>query len=172
MRRFLLAAATALLGLASGAVTARADSVEVSGVHLCCNRCVTVAVGAVGKAEGVSDAKGDRATKKLTFTAKDEKAVKAAQAALTEAGFAGTFKVDGKELAAESTAKEGKKVADVTVTGAHICCNACKNAAKGLFKDATVDFPGKDTIKITGKDLDTANVLSILHKAGFGGKID
>jgi hypothetical protein len=174
MRRLVVAAVAAVVGLASGAISARADSVEVTGVHLCCNRCVTVAVGAVGKAEGVSDAKGDRATKKLTFTAKDDKAVKAAQAALTEAGFNGSWKVDGKDVAGEAAPKDGKKVAEVTVSGAHICCNACKNAAKGLFKDATVDFPTgkKDTIKITGKDLDTADVLSILHKAGFGGKID
>lgn len=172
MRRFFLAAAAAVLGLAAGAVAVRADSVEVSGVHLCCNRCVSVASQAVGKVDGVTDAKGDRATKKLTFTAKDEKAVKAAKDALTEAGFFGTFKVDGKDIADTTEAKKGEKVAEVTVKGAHICCGACKTAATGLFKEAKVEFPGKDTIKITGKDLDTADVLSILHKAGFGGKID
>jgi hypothetical protein len=173
MRRLLIAAFAAAAGLAASAVSAQADSVEVSGVHLCCPRCVSVAQLAVGKVDGITDAKGDRTTKKMTFTAKDEKATKAAKAALTEAGFFGTFKVDGKEMAAETTpAKKGEKVAEVTVKGAHICCGACKTAATGLFKDAKVEFPEKDTIKITGKDLDTADVLEILHKAGFGGKVD
>jgi hypothetical protein len=173
MRRLLIAAVAALAGLATGASSTRADSVEVSGVHLCCNRCVTVASQAVGKVDGVSDAKADRTTKKLTFTAKDEKATMAAKAALTEEGFFGTFKVDGKEMAADATpAKKGEKVAEVTVKGAHICCGACKAAATGLFKEAKVEFPGKNTIKISGKDLDTADVLTILHKAGFGAKID
>jgi hypothetical protein len=173
MRRFVIVAAAALVALANGAISARADSVEVSGVHLCCPRCVTVASQAVGKVDGITDAKADRTTKKVTFSAKDEKATLAAKAALTEAGFFGTFKVDGKELASDAApAKKGTQVAEVTVKGAHICCNACKNAAKGLFKEAKVEFPEKDTIKLSGKDLDTADVLTTLHKAGFGGKIE
>ena len=175
MRRLFIAALAAAAGLVAGAGSVRADSVEVSGVHLCCPRCVTVAQQAVGKVDGVTDAKGDRTTKKVTFTAKDEKTAKAAQAALTEAGFYGTFKVDGKELPNETpAAKKDEKLTEVTVTKAHICCGACKTAAKNLFKDSTVDFPEgkKDTIKITGKDLNTADVLEVLHKAGFGGKVD
>jgi copper chaperone CopZ len=175
MRRLFIAALTAAAGLVAGAGSVRADSVEVSGVHLCCPRCVSVAAQAVGKVDGVTDAKGDRATKKVTFTAKDEKATKAAQAALTEAGFYGTFKVDGKELPAEAApAKKDEKLAEVTVTKAHICCGACKTAATKLFTDAKVEFPEgkKDTIKVTGKDLNSADVLEILHKAGFGGKVD
>ena len=175
MRRLFIAALAAATGLVGGAGSLRADSVEVTGVHLCCPRCVTVAAGAVGKVEGVTDAKADRATKKVTFTAKDEKATKAAQAAFTEAGFYGTFKVDGKELAGEAApTKKDEKLTEVTVTKAHICCGACKTAAKALFKDSEVSFPDgmKDVIKVTGKDLSSADILETLHKAGFGGKVD
>ena len=174
MRRVFIAAIAAAAGLVAGAGSVRADSVEVSGVHLCCARCVSVAAKAVS-VDGVTDAKGDRTTHTVTFTAKDEKAIKAAQAALTEAGFYGTFKVDGKELPAEAApAKKDEKLTEVTVTKAHICCGACKTAATKLFTDSKVEFPAgmKDTIKITGKDLSSTNVLEILHKAGFGGKVD
>ena len=123
--------------------------------------------------DGISDAKADRPTKKLTFTAKDEATAKAAKAALIAAGFYGTFKVDGKDLPEATTeAKKTDKVAEVTVKGAHICCGSCKNAAKKLFKDSTVEFPEKNTIKVTGKDLDAAAIIATLHKAGFGGKVD
>ncbi|HEV8062681.1 MAG TPA: heavy-metal-associated domain-containing protein [Gemmataceae bacterium] len=173
MKRLFIAAVAAAAGLAASAGSARADGVEVSGVHLCCGACVRAATQAVSKVDGVSDAKADRPTKKVTFTAKDEATAKAAKAALIEAGFFGTFKVDGKDLPEATTeAKKTDKVAEVTVKNAHICCNACKNAAKGLFKDSTVDFPEKNVIKVTGKDLDAAAIVETLHKAGFGGKVD
>jgi NMD protein affecting ribosome stability and mRNA decay len=172
MKRIFIAAVAVAAGLAASASSVRADSVEVSGVHLCCGACVQAAAKAV-KVDGVTDAKADRTTKKVTFTAKDEKATQAAKAALIEAGFYGTFKVDGKDLAEETVSgKKGEKAAEVTVKNAHICCNACKNAAKGLFKDSTVEFPAKNTIKVTGTDLDAAAIIETLHKAGFGGKVD
>jgi periplasmic mercuric ion binding protein len=173
MKRLFVSALIAIAGVVAGSVPARADSVEVSGVHLCCGRCVTAATQAVGKVDGISDAKGDRAAKKVTFTAKDESAAKAARTALADAGFYGTFKVDGKDLTAEPAGeKKADKVDEVTVKNVHICCNACKTGATKLFKDAKVEFPETNTVKVTGKDLNAADIVEILHKAGFGGKID
>ena len=60
----------------------------------------------------------------------------------------------------------------MTVKGAHICCGACKNAATKLFTGSKVEFPGTNTIKVTGTDLNAADVIDTLHKAGFGGKIE
>ena len=171
MKRLFVSAFVALAGFVSG--SAYADSVEVSGVHLCCGKCVQVASQAVGKVDGVTDVKGDRATKSLKFTAKDESATKAAKAALTEAGFFGTFKVDGKDLPADAAGeKKTDKVAEVTVKGAHICCGSCKASATKLFSGSKVEFPGTNTIKVTGTDLNAADVIETLHKAGFGGKVD
>ena len=56
-----------------------------------------VATQAISKVDGISDVKGDRATKSVKFAAKDASAIKAAKAALSDAGFHGTFKVDGKD---------------------------------------------------------------------------
>jgi periplasmic mercuric ion binding protein len=171
MKRLFVSALVALAGLVSGSV--RADSVEVSGVHLCCGRCVQAATQAISKVDGISDVKGDRATKSVKFTAKDESAVKAAKTALTDAGFHGTFKVDGKTLPADAAGEtKVDKVAEVTVKGAHICCGSCKKAATNLFTGSKVEFPGSNTIKVTGTDLNSAEVVEKLHKAGFGGKIE
>jgi copper chaperone CopZ len=173
MKRLFACAVAAFASLVAGPAVVKADSVEVSGVHLCCPQCVRVATNAISKVDGVSEVKGDRATKTVKFTAKDEAATKAAKSALTEAGFAGTFKVDGKDLPADAPGeKKTEKVAEVTVKGAHICCGACKNAATKLFTNSKVEFPGKDTIKVSGSDLTVSGVLDTLHKAGFGGKVD
>ena len=146
MKRLVVSAFVALAGLVAGNSPARADSVEVSGVHLCCGRCVQMATASVAKVDGISDVKGDRTNKKLTFTAKDEAAAKAARTALSDAGFFGTVKLDGKELAAEAAGtKKTEKAAEVTVKNAHICCGACKTAATKLFKDSKVEFPGTNT---------------------------
>jgi bacterioferritin-associated ferredoxin len=173
MRSLFVAGLAAVLGLSAGAVSARADEMELTGVHLCCNQCVRVASQVVGKVEGVTDTKGDRNGKKLTFTAKDQKTGQAAQKALADAGFFGILMIGGKEVPAEAAATaKSDKAAELTVSKVHLCCGACKNAAKALFKDSTVDFPGTNTMKLTGKDLDKSKVLEVLNKAGFGGKID
>ena len=173
---FVAAAVLAFAGLTAG--PALAGKVEVKGSHVCCPQCANTIKKALEKVDGVSDvaaAKGQP----ITFTAKDEKAAAAGVKALMDAGFAGTATDDGKEVKNETTApKKGEKADEVTIKNVHICCNQCKNAVTKLFKDDKVTFADEDkttktaTIKISGKDLDKAEVLEELRKAGYNGTVE
>lgn len=171
MRQLFLATVVASLALGTGSV--RADQVELKGVHLCCGQCVKGAAAALSKVDGVSDAKCDQKGKTVSFTAKDAKAAQAGLKSLADAGFFGTATDDGKPVKIEaSAAKKGDKSAEVTVKNVHLCCNRCKKDATALFGDAKVDFPAKNVIKISGKDLDKSEVLETLRKAGFNGTVE
>jgi copper chaperone CopZ len=168
---FVAAVATAVLA-AFAAAPAQAGKVEVKGLHICCGQCEKGITSILAKVDGVSEAKADKATKTATFTTKDDKTTTAALAALVEGGFYGTATDDGKEVKIEApSAKKGDKADEVTITNVHVCCGQCKTALKGLFKDATVDFPDKTSVKVTGSGIDKGEALEALNKAGFGGKI-
>ncbi len=71
----------------------KADSVVLTGVHLCCGGCVKAASGAVGKVAGVSNVTGDEEASSLTITGSDID-IQAAITALRAAGFNGALKTD------------------------------------------------------------------------------
>ncbi len=71
----------------------KANSVELTGVHLCCGGCVKAAEGALSKVAGVTSVKGNQEAKSLTITGTDVDILKAI-AALREAGFNGTLKTN------------------------------------------------------------------------------
>jgi len=77
---------------ASGAkADAKADSITVSDVHLCCAACVKAASAAVKAVAGVSDVKCDRDASSVTVTGKDV-SVSAVVKALNDDGFHATIK--------------------------------------------------------------------------------
>jgi len=174
MRRLFVTLAAVVLGFLCSD-TARADKVEVKGVHLCCAQCVTNVANTLKKVEGVTDAKCDRAAKTVSFTAKDDKVATAAVKALADAGFYGAATDDGKEIKIElASPKKGEKADAVTVEHIHVCCGQCKRMIEGIFKDTKVEVTGTGPIKtvtITGKELDKAEVLEALRKAGFNGTV-
>ncbi len=176
MRQFLvLAVATvAFAGLSVG--QARADKVELKGTHLCCGNCVKIAKAALEKVDGVSDADASKDTKTVTFTAKDEKAAAAGIKALVDAGFYGKATKDGKEYKIDTPeVKKGTKADSVTVKSVHVCCDNCKEAVEATLKDLKITYEGKSavkTVKIEGKDLDKADILEALRKAGFNGSVE
>lgn len=68
-----------------------ADSVTLTGVHLCCGTCVTASTDALKKVKGVSDAEGDQ--DQGTITVKGTKVnVSELMKALHGAGFHGSVK--------------------------------------------------------------------------------
>jgi copper chaperone CopZ len=172
MRQLVVAAAGLFLaGL--GAQAARAEKVEIKGVHLCCNTCVKTVAGILGKVDGVSGAKCDRAAKTVTFTATDAKTARKAFDALRKGGFFGTATCEGKELKTKNTASK-KKAAKVTVNDVHVCCGNCKKAIAKLFKDATISYTGdgpQRNVTIEAENLTPAGVLQTLRNAGFNGTI-
>jgi len=176
----MLMAAVVAAGLLSLSVTvARAGSVELSGVHVCCPQCETLAKKILAKVDGVSEAAADKGKKTVSFTAKDEKTAVAGVKALADGGYFGAATLDGKELKVElATPKAGgAKAAEVTVKGVHVCCGQCKTALGKLFPDAKIEYgKGDDVkafeIKIVGKDLDKATIVETLRKGGFNGTIE
>lgn len=173
MRQSVLAAAVIAAVAAWGAGTAQAGKVEIKGAHVCCPKCVTAITNILKKVDGVSDAvakpKGD-----ITFTTTGDKATTAALTALLDGGFIGAATDDGKEVKAELTSpKAGAKAEEVTVTDTHVCCGKCQKAIEVVLPaGAKAEFPDKTTVKITGKDLDKAEILESLRKAGFNGKVE
>ncbi|QDU36780.1 copper exporting ATPase [Maioricimonas rarisocia] len=65
---------------------AKADTVSVSNVHLCCGGCVNAVAKAVKKVDGVSDVTCDRAESSVKVTGSDV-SVEAVVEALNGAGF-------------------------------------------------------------------------------------
>jgi copper chaperone CopZ len=159
----------------AGAGSANAGSVEVKGPHICCGQCVNIAKKILAKVEGVSEVTADAKTKIVAFTAKDSAAAKAGVKALFDGGFYGKATEDGKAIKVDvAGAKKGDKVTKVAVSKVHVCCGACKNAIKAIFKGSTISYEGKGpqpTVIIEGADLEASAVLSALRKAGFNGTI-
>jgi copper chaperone CopZ len=173
MRRSVLTAAALAVAVVWGAGTAHAGKVEIKGTHICCGMCEKAITGVLSKVDGVSDAAADKGKGTVTFTTKDDKTTAAAISALNDAGFTGTAADDGKEVKTDlPSPKKGEKADEITVSSTHVCCMQCKKAITALFPDATVDFPDKGTVKISGKGLDKAATLESLRKAGFNGKLD
>lgn len=170
MRRLVLTAAALAAAAAWGAGTAHAGKVEVKDAHVCCGNCAKAITGTLAKVDGVSDAAAAKGGP-VTFTTKDDKTTAAALKALADAGFAGTATDDGKEIKFDFSSASGK-ADEVTVTKTHICCPKCKAALTGLFPDDKVSFASDNTtLTISGKDVDKADVLEKLHKAGFNGTV-
>jgi copper chaperone CopZ len=176
MRKFVVAAVAtvAFAGLALG--QARADKIVIKSTHMCCPRCVSTAKDVLSKVEGVSDADADKDAKTITFTAKDEKAAAAGVKALLDAGFFGTATRDGKEYKIDvPEVKKGTKADSVAVKDVHVCCVACQNNIAKTLKDLKVTYEGQGvtkSVKVEGKDLDKADILEALRKAGFNGSVE
>jgi copper chaperone CopZ len=174
MRKLLGVMFIGVAALSLCAADAVAGKVEVKGPHICCKQCVKVVAGILKKVDGISDAACSIEDKTVTFTAADEKAAKAGVKALIDGGFFGAATEDGKEIKFKVATAEKGKADKVTVAGVHVCCGMCQNAIKKTFKGATITFDGKGpqkTVTIESPDLNPAEVLQSLQKAGFNGKV-
>ena len=167
--RYLFLAAGAVFALTG---LAQAGKVEVKNVHLCCPQCAKAVAAALGKVDGVADAKCDQKGRTVSFTTKDEKSTQAAIKALVDAGFYGIASDDSKAVKVETPAAKAEKADEVTVAGVHVCCKQCQGIIAPLFKDAKITYEGtgaQKDVKIAGKGLDKAAVLKTLQDAGFTG---
>jgi copper chaperone CopZ len=163
----------ALIVTAALALVARAEtSVKLSNVHLCCKSCVTGVEKAVAKAKGVT-ATCDKDGGTVTLSGADKAAVQGAVDALVEAGYYG--KSDDSSIAPKDTtgAKDGK-VASLTVTNVHLCCDKCVKAvakALGSVKGVTGNTAEKKatSFQVTG-DFNPKEVFAALQSEGLTGK--
>ena len=169
----LAAAGPALTGMVAPAVT-----IEVKGMHLCCNACNGAATGAVNSA-GAKDAAAASGT--LTFTAANDAAAQKALDKLTAAGFWGTLDSKTLKLTDDSGTVLGPKAKPVKVSsgtfkGVHNCCDGCnkalKEAIKGVEGVESDDCAAKsDKFTVKGA-YNPADLIKAIHGAGYHAKLD
>ena len=170
--------ALAAAGLALTGMVAPAVTIEVKGMHLCCNACNGAATGAVNSA-GAKDAAAASGT--LTFTAANDAAAQKALDKLTAAGFWGTIESKTLKLTDDSgTVLPPKakpvKVSSGTFKGAHNCCDGCnkalKEAIKGVAGVTSDDAASKAPVFVVKGEYDPAELIKAIHDAGYHAKLE
>jgi copper chaperone CopZ len=170
----LAAAGLALTGMADPVV-----KIEVKNMHLCCGGCEGAATKAVEEGGG-KEAKADKGSKTLTFTAKDEKVAQAALDKLAAAGFYGevekpfAFKADSKtELPPKAKAV---KVSSATFKGAHNCCESCNKALIEAIKSVegveSEEAKAKESSFSVKGAFDPAALVKAVNAAGYHVTLD
>lgn len=154
--------------------TQKAIKVELSGVHLCCQRCVSAADAALIRVQNVYS-RCDMKHGTVTLTASDDAAARRALAVFAAAGFYG--RSDNQNLAVRpvGTLPNGK-VHRARVSGIHNCCDPCCEAIKDAV--STVEGITSNTVKpgvtlftVTG-DFEAAALVKALNAAGFSAVVE
>lgn len=148
----------------------QADSVKLSGVHLCCGSCVKGVERATAKFKGV-ETEVDKGARTVSLSgAKTD--LKKAMASLARAGYYGTSSGDLKMAVAK--AKPGK-VKSLTVAGVHLCCGGCVksvNKALGSVTGVKGNTAAKraETFEVSG-NFEPQAVIAALAKAGLAARV-
>lgn len=150
-------------------------TVTMSGVHNCCKSCTNGIVKAgtsVGKDITVT-AEG----KTVTIVTKKKTDAKKAAEAIIAAGYFG--KIEGEESQskpATSAAKPEGKLTKATVSGVHLCCQKCANAAIAAVKNVSGitkhDIVSKAESFTVEGEFTKAELVAALNAEGLGGTIN
>ena len=163
-----------LFSLFALAAFAQAETtVTMTGVHNCCKSCTNGIVKAgtsAGKDIGVI-AEG----KTVTITTKKKTDAKKAVEAIIAAGYFG--KVEGEESASKpAAAKTEAKVTKATITGVHLCCQKCANAAIAAVKNVSGitkhDIVSKAQSFTVEGEFTKAELAAALNAEGLAGTIN
>lgn len=146
-------------------LTARAETVTLTGIHNCCGSCEKGITKAITSVDGATVA----VTKtSATITAKSKADADKAVGALLAAGYYG-------EGAPAQTAPD-KKVKSATVGGTHLCCGKCVKGIDEAIKNvpgATGHTATKGATSFTvNGDFNLKDLLAALNKAGYNGMIE
>ena len=166
---FLLLTALALPLAARAADT----TAKISGVHLCCQGCVSGVEDAVGK---VSDVKAtvDQDEGTVTLSGPDVATVQKGANALVAAGYYGKSSEESIKIVNE-TGATGKMVKSVKLEGAHLCCPKCVKAVDKAVTSVPgtktqTATKGAKTFEVTG-DFNDKELMTALQKEGLAAKI-
>jgi copper chaperone CopZ len=151
---------------------------SISGVHNCCQGCEKAIMKV---AESISGIKVTPKGGTLNIEAKGKSDIKKFQEKLLDAGFYGTIDGEGGSSASEkpanasASASSGKKVKSATVSGAHICCQKCRDMVWDTVRSlpgvkSTDVMPKVSSFKVEG-EFSKDDLEAALRKAGFGGKV-
>lgn len=142
------------------------ESVELKGVHLCCNGCVKAIDKAV-KASG-AESLSNKSKKTVTVTASDAASMEKALKAVADAGYFGQSK--GKYQVKQTGVKD-TKMKKVSLGNFHNCCKKCTTgmtkaveAVKGV-KSHTV-AQKKSDFEVKG-DFNLSELLKSINEHGF-----
>lgn len=161
-----------LLSLLAAATMAHGETtVTMTGVHNCCKSCAN---GIIKAAADFKDVTVTPEGKTVTIVAKKKTDAKKAAEAIIAAGYYGSIEGEGT-AAKPAAAKPDTKVAKATVSGVHLCCQKCANAAI----DAVKTVAGVTKYEIVSKaesftvegDFSKAELNTALNAAGFAGDI-
>ena len=147
-----------------------AETITLSGVHLCCKGCVRGAEKA-GSSTGAT-AKADHESKTVTITASDAAAAQKAVDAFAKGGYFG--KSSNPAIAIKEDAPD-KKVSSCTVSGVHLCCKKCAKAIDKVIEnvkgaESHTAVSQNDTFKVKG-DFSLKDLQKALHAEGLSGTI-
>lgn len=153
---------------------------SISGVHNCCQGCEKAIMKV---AESISGLKVTPKGGTLNVEARGKSDIKKFQDKLLDAGFYGT--IDGeaggsgsasdKSASSSASASSGRKVKSATVSGAHICCQKCRDMVWDTVRSlpgvkSTDVMPKVASFKVEG-EFSKEDLEAALRKAGFGGKV-
>lgn len=169
MKKFLGAVLLAAFATSAFAET----SVKITGVHLCCGKCVTAAEKAVNSVAGVAGT-ADQDTRSVEVKAPDAAAAQKAADALVAAGFFGTSADPAVKIVDASGVKDGQATS-LTIKGAHLCCDKCAKGVTAALENVKgvtghTAAKGVASFEIKG-DFNAKEAVSALEKAGYGGKV-
>lgn len=155
------------------AISAQADEVKLSNVHLCCPSCVKGVDKAVNAVEGAK-ASCDADAGTITLTAGDTAGLQKATDALVKAGYYGKSS-DAKIKLEANTGAKGAKVQSLEVNSVHLCCPKCVKAVDAALKSVPgvkeqTATKGAKSFTVTG-DFTDKDVFAALQKAGLTGKV-
>lgn len=170
-------AVACLLALSAMLVSARAADVttKISGVHLCCQACVTAAQKAATNDTPAVKAVVDREGETVTLTGPDAASVQKAADGLVKAGYFGKSSNADIKISTDTGAK-GQEVKTLDVSNVHICCPSCVKAVTNAVmtvpgvKATTGVVKNAKFFQVTG-DFKDSDVFAALQKAGLTGKI-
>ncbi|MCA1964612.1 MAG: heavy-metal-associated domain-containing protein [Prosthecobacter sp.] len=145
-------------------------TVTLEGVHNCCKSCTNGITKAI---TSVNDVSASAEGQTVTITAKTKASAKKAVEALLAAGYYG--KGAEPEKSSTSSSATSKKRNEVTVTGAHLCCQKCANA----MADAVKSVPGVTEHTVASKantftvkgEFTEADLIAAMNKVGFHGSV-
>lgn len=171
MKLFYLSIVTALVVFA-GNVSAE-EKVSLSGLHLCCGKCVKGVNGAIDKVDGAT-ATFDKDAGTGVVTATDKATAQKALDELAAAGFHGA--VEGSSVAFVDDSGAKGKTKSLTVSEVHNCCGSC---AKGLTKAVNTvegakieNLEKKATSFTVSGDFDAKKLVKALNDAGYHVKVN
>ncbi|MBI1371871.1 MAG: hypothetical protein GC159_03805 [Phycisphaera sp.] len=162
----------ATLAMTMSVLAASDAKVTLTGVHLCCSGCTKGVAAAVQKADGAKVA-CDKDAGSVTISG-SKASVQKALDELAAAGFHGKSDNADLQIKDDSGAAD-KKVSDLKVTGAHLCCGKCVKGVNSALKDVdgvegTDAEKNAESFTIKGS-FNAAAAIKALNAAGYHVKV-